>query len=85
MKDLMHYLLGLEVWQSTENIFLNQGKYAVKIMKRFDMLKYKSMYTPMEMKLKLLVDTLSELVDATLYKKIIGSLMYRIDQIYVLL
>jgi hypothetical protein len=29
----MHYLLGLEVWQSTEKIFLNQGKYAVKIEK----------------------------------------------------
>jgi hypothetical protein len=68
MEDLMHYLLGLEVWQNTEKIFLNQGKYAVKIMKRFDMLKCKSMYTPMETKLKLLVDTSSELVDATLYK-----------------
>ena len=68
----MHYLLGLEAWQSTEKIFLNQGKYAIK-MKRFDMLKYKSMYTPMETKLKLQVDTSSELVDATLYRQIIGS------------
>jgi hypothetical protein len=76
MKDLMHYFLGLEVWQSPEKIFLNQGKYAVEIMKRFDMLEYKSMYTPMETKLKLLVDTSSELVDATLYRQIIGSVMY---------
>jgi hypothetical protein len=68
MKDPMHYLLGLEVWKSTENIFLNQGKYAIKIMKRFDMLKSKSMYKPMETKLKLLVDTSSELVDANLYR-----------------
>ena len=31
MKDLrlMHYSLGLEVWKSPEEIFLNQGKYAV--------------------------------------------------------
>ena len=70
----MHYLLGLELWQSTEKIFLNQGKYAVK-MKRFDMLKCKSMYTPMEMKLELLVDSSSELVDATLYRQIIGLVM----------
>ena len=34
------------------------------------------MNTPMEAKLKLLVDTLSELIDATLYKQIIGLLMY---------
>ena len=34
------------------------------------------MNTPMETKLKLLVDTSLELVDATLYRQIIGSLMY---------
>jgi hypothetical protein len=34
------------------------------------------MNTPMETKLNLLVDTSSELVDATLYRQIIGSLMY---------
>ena len=35
MKDLglMHYFLGLEVWQSLEGIFLNQGKYAVEILR----------------------------------------------------
>jgi hypothetical protein len=36
----------------------------------------KSMNTPMETNLKLLVDTSSELVDAILYRHIIGSLMY---------
>jgi hypothetical protein len=40
------------------------------------MLECKSMNTPMETKLKLLVDTSPELVDVTLYKHIIGSLMY---------
>ena len=32
MKDLglMHYFLGLEVWQSSEGIFLNQGKYVIR-------------------------------------------------------
>jgi hypothetical protein len=83
----MHYLLGLEVWQSTEKIFLNQKKYVVK-MKRFDMLKCKSMYTPMKMKLKPLVDTSSELVDDILYRQIIGLVMYltntRIDICFAL-
>jgi hypothetical protein len=75
----MHYLLGLEVWKSTKKIFLNQGKYVVEILKRFDMLECKSMNTPMETKLKLLVDTLSELVDATMYRQIIGLVMYLTD------
>jgi hypothetical protein len=34
------------------------------------------MATPMETNLKLLVDTSLELVDVTLYRHIIGSLMY---------
>jgi hypothetical protein len=74
MKDLglMHYFLGLEVWQSPERIFLNQGKYTVESLKRFDMLECK----PMKVNLKLLVDTSSDLIDATLYKQIIGLLMY---------
>ena len=77
MKDLglMHYFLGLEVWQSLEKIFLNQGKYAIEILKRFDMLECKSMNTPMETKLKLMVDTSSELIDVMMYRWIIGSLM----------
>jgi hypothetical protein len=65
---LMHYFLGLEVWQSPERIFLNQGKYTVEILKRFDMLECMSMNTPMEAKLKLVVDTSSGLIDATLYR-----------------
>ena len=40
------------------------------------MLECKAMNTHMEINLKLLVDTSSEFVDATLYIQIIGSLMY---------
>ena len=78
MKDLelMHYFLGLEVWQSPEGIFLNQGKYVVEILKGFDMLECKAMDTLMDTNLKLLVDELSELVDVAQYKHIIWSLMY---------
>ena len=32
---LMHYFLGLEMWQSPEGIFSNQGKYSVEILKNF--------------------------------------------------
>jgi hypothetical protein len=32
---LMHYYLGLEVWQKHGEIFLGQGKYVVKILRKF--------------------------------------------------
>ena len=73
MKDLglVHYFLGLEVWKNSERIFLNQGKYAVEILKRFDMLEYKAMATPMDAHLKLLANDLSELVDVILYRSLV--------------
>ena len=45
MKDigLKQYFLGLEVWQREGEIFLNQGKYTVQILKRFGMMDFKSM------------------------------------------
>ena len=51
MKDLgmMHYFLGLKVWQRTDEIFLSQGKYIVEILKKFGMLNLKPMATPMVM------------------------------------
>ena len=44
MKDLglMHYFLGLEVWQRTGEIFLSQGKYIVKLLERFSMVDRRS-------------------------------------------
>jgi hypothetical protein len=47
---MMHYLLCLEVWKSTKNIFLNQAKYVVEILKSFDMMDCKAMSTPVEIK-----------------------------------
>ena len=38
---IMHYFLGMEVWQSADGIFLGKGKYAMDILKRFRMLDYK--------------------------------------------
>ena len=62
--------------QSSEGIFLHQGKYVVEILKRFNMLECKAMATPMYSNLKLLADDPSELVYVTHYRHIVGSLMY---------
>ena len=56
MKDLgmMQYFLGMEVWLSADGISLGQRKYAVEILKRFEMMDSKAMTTPMASNLKLL-------------------------------
>jgi hypothetical protein len=78
MKDLgmMHYFLGLEVWQKPNEIFLSQGKYALEILKRFEIMDCESMPTPMVTNLKLLSDTYSDTVDVTMYIEMIVLLMY---------
>ena len=61
MKDLgmMHYFLGMEVWQSADGKSLGQGKYVVEILKRFGMMDCKAMATTMASNLKLLIDSSS--------------------------
>ena len=72
----MHYFLGLEVWQKPDEIFLSQGKYTVEILKRFEMLHCKAIPTPMVLNLTIFSDPTSEPEDVTLYRQIIGSLIY---------
>eukprot|EP00253_Pinus_taeda_P016151 PITA_16151 len=49
MKDmgLMHYFLGMEVWQKDVEVFVSQGRYANEILRRFHMEKCKPMQTPL--------------------------------------
>jgi hypothetical protein len=81
MKDigLMHYFLGMEVWQEEGHIFLGQGKYVADILSRFQMEDCRPMSTPMVTNWKKLSASDSELVDATRYKQLIGSLMYLVN------
>ncbi|XP_057826602.2 retrovirus-related Pol polyprotein from transposon TNT 1-94 isoform X1 [Cryptomeria japonica] len=83
MKDLglMHYFLGLEVWQRSNEIFLSQVKYTIDILKRFRMIDCKPMHTPMESNLKKLSvsATNSDFADPSEYRQLIGSLMYLVN------
>jgi hypothetical protein len=58
---------------------LNQGKYVVEILKRFIMKDCKAMPTSMVEYMKLISDASSETVDVTMYRQMIGSLMYLIN------
>ena len=69
-------LKGPFLFEISSNVSLGQGKYAVEILKRFKMMDCKAMTTPMASHLKLLSDASSEVVDAMMYRQMIGSLMY---------
>eukprot|EP00253_Pinus_taeda_P032753 PITA_32753 len=70
MKDmgLMHYFLGMEVWQKDGDLFVSQGNYANEILRRFHMEKCKPMQTPLEGNWKKEVATSREVVEATMYR-----------------
>lgn len=73
---LMHYFLGIEVVQSTRGIFISQRKYVQELLNKFQMRDCNPTATPAEAGLKLVKDPQGERVDNTLYKQIVGSLMY---------
>jgi len=81
MKDLglMHYYLGLEIWQGVNEIYLGQGKYVIEILKKFDMMESKPMTTSMMTNLKTLRSSESSPADPSRYRQIVGSLMYLVN------
>ncbi|GKB07643.1 retrovirus-related pol polyprotein from transposon TNT 1-94 [Tanacetum coccineum] len=72
----MKFFLGLQIHQSSRGIFINQAKYALKILKKHGMDKCDSVGTPMATKPKLDVGLSGKLVDQTDYRSKIRSLMY---------
>jgi hypothetical protein len=77
--SLMHYFLGLEVWQVSREIFLGQGKYVVEILRTLKMEDCRLMATPMVTNLKKFITLDSKLVDPRIYRQLIGSLMYLVN------
>ena len=65
---LLSSYLGMEVRQSTVNIFLSQRAYINHILKAFKMDECNAIQTPMEVRLKL--------VNSTNFRSLIGSLRY---------
>ena len=81
MKDLglMHYFLGLEVWQRDGCFFIGQGKYVVDILKRFKMEDCKPMDIPLVSNWRKIDASGSDGFDPTLYRQLIGLLMYLVN------
>eukprot|EP00253_Pinus_taeda_P011278 PITA_11278 len=81
MKDmgLMHYFLGMEVWKGDRELYVSQGKYANEILKRFCMESSKPMETPLVGNWRKEDANSGEVVEATIYKQLVGSLMYLVN------
>eukprot|EP00253_Pinus_taeda_P007287 PITA_07287 len=73
---LRQYFLRMEVWQGNGELFVSQEKCASKILQIFHMENCKHMETPLATKWRKENSTLGEEVDATIYRRLVGYLMY---------
>eukprot|EP00253_Pinus_taeda_P009291 PITA_09291 len=72
----LRYFLGIEVVQNEKGIFISQARYVDQVLSRFSMEECKAAITPTVMGLKLSREDSSKDFDSSLYKSIVGSLMY---------
>uniref|UniRef100_A0A2N9GX63 CCHC-type domain-containing protein n=1 Tax=Fagus sylvatica TaxID=28930 RepID=A0A2N9GX63_FAGSY len=78
MKDLGHlsYFLNLEVSSDSTGYYLSQAKYAFDLLSRAGLTDTKVVSTPLEMNARLTPLDGTPLSDATLYRQLVGSLVY---------
>nr|GEY60302.1 retrovirus-related Pol polyprotein from transposon TNT 1-94 [Tanacetum cinerariifolium] len=76
MMGQMSFFLGLQVSQSPRGIFINKSKFALEILKKFEMDSCDSVETPMVDRLKLDEDPSRIPVDQTRFPSMVRSLMY---------
>ncbi|XP_070049974.1 uncharacterized mitochondrial protein AtMg00810-like [Nicotiana tomentosiformis] len=70
------YFLGLQINQSLKGIFISQTKYIKELIKKFGMENAKPIGTPMSPTTMLNEDNHGKCVDETMYRGMIGSLLY---------
>ena len=70
------YFLRLQVKQTDSKIYINQAKYTRNLVKRFGVDNAAHARTPMAANAKLTNDLLGESVNVTLYRSMIGCLLY---------
>jgi hypothetical protein len=73
---LLNYFLGLEISQKESGVTISQSKYAIDLLVRFHMSDCKPATTPFLSGVKLEDEKDSPLADCTLYRQLVGSLLY---------
>ncbi|KAJ7295085.1 hypothetical protein O6H91_Y213600 [Diphasiastrum complanatum] len=74
--NLMHYCLGVEVWQKGHEVGLTQMKYVKELLHRFRLQDCKPVNSPIESDKKLSKLDESQSFNTTLYRQLVGSLIY---------
>eukprot|EP00253_Pinus_taeda_P023272 PITA_23272 len=77
--DANLYHIMVKVWQKDGELFVSQGKYANEIHRTFHMEKCKPMQTPLIGNWRKEDATSREVVEATVYRQFVGSLMYLVN------
>ncbi|KAM2279879.1 hypothetical protein ACFX1S_040660 [Malus domestica] len=72
----LNFFLGLQVKQVEDGIFVIQTKYASDLVKKFGLTSAKPVSNPTATTIKLHKDPNGKSVDQTLYRSMIGSLLY---------
>ncbi|KAI5341219.1 hypothetical protein L3X38_020493 [Prunus dulcis] len=73
---LLHHFLGMGVTQTEGSIFIHQKKYALTLLDKFGLKDCKSVSTPLVATDQLKREDGSEAADESLFRKIVGSLLY---------
>jgi hypothetical protein len=73
---LLSFYLGIEVHQGDSRIMLRQTAYATHVVELAGLTDCNPALTPMEERLKLSRDSTTEKVDATQYRRLVGSFRY---------
>jgi hypothetical protein len=78
MKDLgkLRYFLDIDVIQSPKRIWLLQKQYALNKLSEYGMTGCKPISIPLEQNVKLSANEGDLVEDTTMYKRIVGSLIY---------
>ena len=72
----LHYLLGIEIARSKEDINLSKRKYVLDILEETNLIGSKPMETPMDPNVKLYEDQGELLSNPERYRCLIGKLNY---------
>nr|GEZ20831.1 uncharacterized mitochondrial protein AtMg00810-like [Tanacetum cinerariifolium] len=76
MMSKISFFLGLQISQSPRGIFINQSKYALESLKKYDFESCDPVDTPMVEKFKLNEDKEGKAIDPSHYRGMIGTLLY---------